>query len=519
MDGDKTGRTAAPRPSVETRQQQPTSMREDVMRALPADSDVLVVGAGPVGLALANSLTQLGVGHVLIDRNDGIQPGTKAAAVQPATLEYLSRLGVTDGLVAAGLKGHGFRLCDGQRTLLRIPYDDLDTPFPYLLLISQQVTEEHLARHLAEKGGTIHRGHRLVSFTPDFPGMTALIAAPDGMVRAVQARYLIGCDGVHSRVRTTAGVSFPGHAREQQYALAEFRLDRGTPEAEDSDTTNYISPDGMLLTTPLPDGLFRMVASVPPGSAAPTAADVQRLLETRGPGAGTQRVTEIADASTYHAQERVADRLSDGPVFLVGDAAHTHSPAGGQGMNTGIQDAANLAWKLHAVLTGTAPESLLDTYHRERHPVAADLVAFTSQLADMVTAADPESASLRDDIMAGVGTAPGLTRWLASRLSELDISYAAPAAAPATAPADGYQPGHRVPPAQFGPAGLTWTLAVPKAAASPAGDVQRGNLTVRAADRLGTTLLIRPDGYLAASGVPADPAAVLDRLGDYAQTA
>jgi 2-polyprenyl-6-methoxyphenol hydroxylase-like FAD-dependent oxidoreductase len=486
------------------------------MPALPAETDVLVVGAGPAGLALAASLTQLGVGHMLIDRNNGIQPGTKAAAIQPATLEYLDRLGVAVGLVAVGLKGQGFRLRAGQRTLLRIPYDDLDTPFPYLLLISQQVTEEHLAHHLAEKGGTIHRGHRLIGFTPDFPGVTAMIAAPDGMVRAVQVRYLIGCDGVHSRVRTTAGISFPGHAREQLYALAEFRPNGGPPDAEDSDTTNYISPNGMLLTTPLAGGLFRVVASVPPGSAPPTAADVQALLDTRGPGTGTQRVAEIIDASTYRAQERVADRMSDGPVFLAGDAAHTHSPAGGQGMNTGIQDVANLAWKLHAVLTGAAPEALLDTYHRERHPVAASLVAFTSQLADLVTAADPASASLRNDIIAAVATAPGLTGWLASRLSQLDISYPAPAAAPA----DGsYQPGHRVPPTQFAPAGLTWTLAVPKAATGPVGDSQRGNLTVHVAGGLGTTLLIRPDGYLAACGVPADPAAVLARLGDYAQGA
>lgn len=486
------------------------------MPALPAYTDVLVVGAGPAGLALAASLTQLGVDHMLIDRNNGIQPGTKAAAIQPATLEYLDRLGVAAGLVAVGVKGHGFRVRAGQRTLLPIPYGDVDTPFPYLLLISQQVTEEHLARHLAEKGGTIHRGHRLVGFTPDFPGVTAMIAAPDGTVHAVQARYLIGCDGAHSRVRTTAGIPFAGHAREQLYALAEFRVKDGTSNEEDNGATNYISPNGMLLTTPLPDGLFRVVASVPPGSAPPTAADVQALLDTRGPGAGTHRVEELIDASTYRAEERVADRMSDGPVFLAGDAAHTHSPAGGQGMNTGIQDVANLAWKLHAVLTGAAPEALLDTYHRERHPVADSLVAFTSHIADLLTAADLASASLRDDIIATVATAPGLTSWLASRLSQLDISYPAPA----SAPADGsYQLGHRVPPFRFAPVGLTWTLAVPKVATGQVGDGQHGNLTVRVADGLGTTLLIRPDGYLAACGVPADPVAVLARLGDYAQGA
>lgn len=329
----------------------------------------------------------------------------------------------------------------------------------------------------------------------------------------MQARYLVGCDGVHSRVRAAAGISFPGHAREQLYALAEFRLSGGASDAKDKDTINYISPDGMLLTTPLPGGLFRVVASVPAGSAPPTAAEVQALLDTRGPGAGTQWVAEIIDASTYHAQERVADRMSDGPVFLAGDASHTHSPAGGQGMNTGIQDAANLAWKLHAVLTGAAPQALLDTYNRERHPVAASLVALTSQIAELVTAADPASARLRDEIIAAVATAPALTSWLARRLSQLDISYPAPAAAPADCP---YQPGHRVSPAQFAPAGLTWTLAVPKVATGPADDSPHGDLTVRVADGLATTLLIRPDGYLAACGVPADPTAVLATLGAYA---
>ncbi|MFI5982481.1 FAD-dependent monooxygenase [Streptomyces sp. NPDC051555] len=481
--------------------------------ALPCRTDVLISGAGPTGLALAASLRQLGVDHVLLDSHDAVRPGSRAAAVQPRTLEYLDRIGVGATLVEGGRKGGGFCLHDGERPLLRVSYDALDTPHPYVLLASQQTTEEHLARRLEALGGSVYREHRLLGFTADHPGVTATVAGPDGVLRAVSARYLVGCDGLHSTVRTAAGIGFPGEAPEQLFALADVRLKPGPRVAAHEDTTFFLSEAGLLLLSPLAQGLHRLVAPVPAGSCAPDAGDIEDLLARRGPADGWARVEEVVEASTYRTQERVAERFRAGPVFLAGDAAHTHSPAGGQGMNTGIQDAGNLAWKLHAVLTGTAPDALLDSYHDERWPVAARLIAFTGQFARAATLTDPAMGRLRNSLLAAAAAAPGITDWLARSLAQLDIGYS-------SEPDQGTpRPGTRVPPSDVPADGLRWTLALPGSSAPTQHPrdlgMRHGPLTVRHVAGLTTTLLVRPDGYLAAAGVPADPYDTAARLGQY----
>ncbi|MFE9533237.1 FAD-dependent monooxygenase [Streptomyces sp. NPDC006691] len=477
--------------------------------SLPCRTDVLISGAGPTGLVLAASLRRLGVDHVLIDRDAGIQPGSKAAAVQPRTLEYLDRIGVGAALVERGKKGRGFCLRDRDRTLLRACYDRLDTPHPYMLLASQQTTEEVLARRLVELGGAVHREHRLLGFIADFPGVTATVAGPDGAVHALTARYLVGCDGIYSTVRTAAGVAFPGDSPEQLFALADVRLAPGRQTTTSDDAAFYLSEAGLLLMSPLSDGLHRLVAPVAAGTSAPGADDVERLLATRGPAGKRQRVLEIVAASTYRAQERVAEQFRAGPVFLAGDAAHTHSPAGAQGMNTGMQDAGNLAWKLHAVLSGAAPETLLDSYHRERQPVAAQLVALTSQFARIATLADPAASRRRNALLAAAAATPGITDWLAATLAQLDIAYT-------DEPDLGHpRPGTRVSPLAVPPDGLRWTLALPGEPRRGITASRRGELAVRYIRNLPTTLLVRPDGHLAASGVPGDPATVAERLGQY----
>jgi 2-polyprenyl-6-methoxyphenol hydroxylase-like FAD-dependent oxidoreductase len=462
--------------------------------AVPGRTEVLIVGAGPAGLTLAASLRQLGVDHVLIDRATSVQPGSRAAAVQPRTLEYLDRIGVADALVKVGVRSPGFSLHDCEKTLLRASFTDLDTPFPYVLLVSQQTTEEHLLDRLLDLGGTVHRDHRFIGFTDDFPGVSATVAGPDGVLRAISARYLVGCDGVRSDVRSAAGIGFPGAAHEQRFTIADIRLSTDAQELIAQDTTFFLSGAGMLLVSPLADGQYRVVSPAPPGMGDPALQDVQRLLAERGPLSGRATVTEVVRASTYRVQERVAESFRKGPVFLAGDAAHTHSPAGAQGMNTGIQDAGNLAWKLHAVLKGAAGNDLLDSYHTERHPIAAAMVAFTATFAKLASVRDPLGARLRNDVLAAASGTLGVTEWIAAKLSELDVSYAHESGGHLRA-------GDRVSPTAVPGSDLHWTIATP--------DTQEiqglpANVTVRHVPSLGTALLVRPDGYLAACGAPTE---------------
>jgi 2-polyprenyl-6-methoxyphenol hydroxylase-like FAD-dependent oxidoreductase len=317
----------------------------------------------------------------------------------------------------------------------------------------------------------------------------------DGTPHVVNARFVIGSDGLHSTVRQRSAVDFPGDAPPQLFALADVVAD-GIPQ--NNDTTFSFSKHGMLLTSALPGGQLRMVASVPPGTAAPDESEVVRLINERGASwARAARVKFVAASSTYQVQQRVAATMHRGNVFLVGDAAHTHSPAGGQGMNTGIQDAANLGWKLHHVITGRAGEHLLDTYDTERRPVAHGLIAFTSQLMNLAMVRDRTAANLRNDTLAAVAAVPGVAQWLATKLSQLDIGHP---------PADPDDPvaGRRIDPRIAKPEGLTWSLVTPPGTSVTAVPDRTTVTTSTDVDRV---VAVRPDG------IAADPALAFETLG------
>jgi 2-polyprenyl-6-methoxyphenol hydroxylase-like FAD-dependent oxidoreductase len=468
---------------------------------LPTETDVLVVGAGPAGLALTAALAALGVDHLTIEPKPAVDPGSKAAGVQPRTLEFLAALGAAEDLVAEGIRGAGFGLHDGDDDLLRLGYGDLDTPYPFLLLIGQGATESVLERHALAGGGRLRRGHRLLTWYADHPGVIATVTGPDGLVHTIRARYLIGADGVHSTVRQQAGITFTGTSPGALFALADVRF---TDPPPDTDTAFFVSAEGVALTSPLPGGQHRVVASVPPGTGAPTAADVERVLAARAGGpVRTAGVHEVLAAATYRFQQRVAERMVDGPVALLGDAAHTHSPAGGQGMNTGIQDAADLAWRLAEIVDQHADPALLAGYQAERRPVAEELIAFTGQLTAVTTLTDPTLARLRNTVLGATGALPEVTTWLAGRLSQLDIGYGG---------GSGPVAGNRLSPTAFTtrPTGLSWVFATPDGAATDLPD----RVTAAAAPSLADTALIRPDGVIHAVGLTAaEVGPALQRLG------
>lgn len=462
--------------------------------ALPTRTDVLVVGAGPAGLALTTTLALAGVDHVTLEPKTAVAPGAKAAGVQPRTLEFLDRLGVAGPLVARGVRGAGFALREGDDELLRISYEALDTPHPYLLLVGQDVTEQVLADRGDAVGGRLFRGHRLLSWQRTHPGVLATVAGPDGLVRTVEASYLVGADGLHSPVRESAGIEFRGDSPATLFSLADVHLDLDGPAgSRGTDTAFSLAADGVALVSPMPGGLHRVVASVPAGTAAPSAADVEHVLATRTGGAlRTARVTEFAASTTYRFQQRVAARLVEGPVALLGDAAHTHSPAGGQGMNTGIQDAADLGWRLAEIVRHGAPPTLLEGYDHERRPVAEELIAFTGQLTALATLTDPRLGALRNTVLAAVRDIGAVTGFLAGRLSQLDTGYAAEG---------GLRPGNRLAPSCLaGPVGgPEWVLTDPAATTS----ARHGRLHVVPAPSMPRTALVRPDGVIDALDLTA----------------
>src|ERR1700756_2401809 len=277
----------------------------------PTSTDVLIVGAGPTGMTLATSLKQLGVDCVVVDQLPYATDDTRAGFVQPRTLEYLRRVQVAGPMIDDGLKGRGAVFADLDRDLIRLSYDRLDSPYPFLLIIPQWQTQRHLDRRFGELGGSVRRGVRLLDLVPEFPGSAATVVDSDGALRVINARFVAGCDGVHSRVRDLLGIGFPGSSPEQMFAVADVRFD-GWP-ADRVETAFTLSPQGMLISSPLPGDIVRVVASVAPGTQAPPQQDVADLIQTRGPRwlrNGT--VTKLLSSAAWHVQERVATQFRQG---------------------------------------------------------------------------------------------------------------------------------------------------------------------------------------------------------------
>jgi 2-polyprenyl-6-methoxyphenol hydroxylase-like FAD-dependent oxidoreductase len=373
------------------------------------DTQVLVVGAGPTGLTLAASLVKRGIATIVVDRQAAGANTSRAAVVNARTLEVLEGLDVARRLVKEGVQAPIFTIRDRARTLIPIDFSGLPTQYPYSLMVPQSTTERLLLDRLVELGGSVLRPKAVTSVVQGSEGVTATL--DDGDV--IRARYVVGADGIRSIVREQAGIGFEGGAYEESFTLADVRL---TGDAPIEEVVLFWAKAGLTVVAPLPGDIYRIVAPVPDAPEEPTAEFIQQILDDRV-GAGRMVVTALIWGSRFRIHHRVADTYRVGRLLLAGDAAHVHSPAGGQGMNLGIQDAVALADALIAVLAG-GPDSLLDEYSAVRRPIAKGVVALTDRLTRLATL--PSAARpIRNAAFSVVGRVPAVQRALARQLSGL----------------------------------------------------------------------------------------------------
>ncbi|OBB81170.1 pentachlorophenol monooxygenase [Mycobacterium colombiense] len=373
-------------------------------------TDVLVVGAGPTGLTAAASLAGHGVATTVVDSLAAGANTSRAVAVAARTLEVLEGVDVGKRLAEQGIHAPRFSIRDRRRTLMSIDFSGLPTNYPYTLTISQADTERVLLDRATDLGAEVLRPKTLTGIEQSADAVVANF--DDG--EPITARFVIGADGMHSAARENSHIGFHGGEYQESFALADIRLDGDAPTEE---IVLFFAGAGLLVVVPLPGGIHRIVAPVEEPPEEPTAEFAQELLDTRGVGPGQLVVSDVLWGSHFRIHHRVADTYRAGRVLLAGDSAHVHSPAGGQGMNLGIQDAAGLAEVLARVLAG-GPDTLLDSYSKSRRPIAKQVVAFTDRLTRLATT--PRAARpARNAAMRLAATIPAVRNAIAWRLSGL----------------------------------------------------------------------------------------------------
>jgi 2-polyprenyl-6-methoxyphenol hydroxylase-like FAD-dependent oxidoreductase len=440
--------------------------------------DVLVVGAGPTGLTLACQLARFGVRFRIIDKQPDRARESRALGVQARSLEILQALGLGEALAARGRTTTHLMLHVDRNAPVAIDLGAVpraDTRFPYILFVSQSDTEAILGGFLEAAGARVERRVELVGFREESTGVVSVLRYMDGREEVVQTSYLAGCDGAHSTVRKEAGIAFEGGAYPQTFALGDAEADGAlVPEAVNA----FVLGRGVAIFFPLGQPatwrVMAMEATVPrpsPGGDDTVSTQQLSLAELQAmvddPTGGTVRVHDPVWVTRFRLHHRQAVTYQHGRVFLAGDAAHIHSPVGAQGMNTGIQDAWNLGWKLAMVSRGAAEPRLLNSYHSERWPVGRTLLRATDRVFGFfarAVASGGAVTSLRRvmvrRVVAPALSSPRIRAFAFHFVSQLGIRYRASPAVLEGAPLlrRGPRPGDRLPDAQVSRGGRSTYL-------------------------------------------------------------
>jgi 2-polyprenyl-6-methoxyphenol hydroxylase-like FAD-dependent oxidoreductase len=461
-----------------------------------SDFDVVIVGAGPTGLLLAGDLGQAGVNCAVFERRPGRSGLTRAFGVHTRTLEQLDARGVADQLIATGTPVPELALLTGARLDLA----GLPSRFPYVLVSPQYETErvlEERARHL---GAHICYGAEVTGLT-QHPDRVEVTVRQDGQPGPVRAEYVVGADGIHSTVRQALGIPFPGKPVVRSMMLADVLVTQPPPQT----LTVSATGDAFGLIVPFGDGWYRVIAwdvhNQPPEDTPVSLAEVSEAIRR---AIGTDYgMHDPRWLSRFHSDERQVPSYREGRALLAGDAAHAHSPAGGQGLNTSIQDAVNLGWKLAATVHGWAPDRLLDTYQSERYTVGRRVLRLSGALLRLGLTCPPALIPARNALVYAATRIPITARFLAETLSGLSISYPAPRGAhPLTGKRVADLPladGRRLYEALRG--GRFLLAASPGALLAEATSGYDDRVeTVGVARPSGTVALIRPDAYIAWAG-------------------
>ncbi|MEU6226710.1 FAD-dependent monooxygenase [Streptomyces sp. NPDC047042] len=482
-------------------------------------SPVLIVGAGPVGLALACALWQRGIEARVVEAQTEPHTGSRAVQLHPPTLGVLREIGILDEAEREGLRirSTSYHLAGGRT--LRVALGTENEP----LMLPQENTSRLLEGALERAGGRVERSFRVTDVATTGGVVTVKAETPHGP-EVIEADWLVAADGVRSTVREQLGIDFAGSPVATGFLLAEGRIDG----AFERDAVHYfLGRNGSVVFAAMPGDRIRVSGAVP-DSHPVTPEGVQRLLDERGPGDIT--IDDLDMVNRFTSQERIASVLHTGRCFLVGDAAHTHSPLGGQGLNLGLQDAHNLAWKLAGVINRELDPRILDTYEPERRRAAEQIVRATHQFLKVFTLG-PAAARVRNTVWSALEATGLLRRWFVPLLAGWRVHYPDTlserpphaerkanrlvAARPGRLPEAGRRAPHWVPPAAVdGPPGFRLLTFGP----ADDGADRRGRAFAGASAvplrhdhmlrRSPGFLLLRPDGYVAASGT--SPAEIAD---------